>query len=49
MSPREHERIAALGRERGAELAHTVAGKSATLRTLGWPDALTARQNRKAA
>lgn len=42
----ELDRIAELGRKRGAEIAATVAGKSATLRVLGWPEAV--RRTREA-
>lgn len=49
MSPSERERIAELGRARGAELAHTVAQKTASLKTLGWPAAIRLAQQGKAA
>lgn len=40
MSPAERDRIAELGRRRGAELATSVAAKTATLKILGWPEAV---------
>jgi hypothetical protein len=49
MTSEQAARIAALGRERGAELSHTVAGKTAALRTLGWPEALREAQKARAA
>jgi hypothetical protein len=49
MTAAERERIEALGRERGAELAASVAGKANTLRALGWPAAVNQVRERKRA
>ena len=49
MTTDEREQITTLGRERGAELAHTVAGKSRALRVLISPELERLRQTRSRA
>lgn len=49
MTTEERERIQSLGRKRGAELAHTVAGKATALRALGWPAAVQQARGKRAA
>jgi hypothetical protein len=48
VSPEERDRIVALGRKRGAELAHLAAKKADVLRALGWPAAVAEVQKRSA-
>jgi hypothetical protein len=47
MTAAERDRIVLAGRERGAELAASVAGKPNTLRALGWPAAVNQVRERK--
>jgi hypothetical protein len=49
MTAAERDRIVLAGRERGAELASSVAGKANTLRALGWPTAVNQVRERKRA
>jgi hypothetical protein len=48
MTTAERDRIQALGRARGAELAHAVAGKATVLRALGWPAAVQQAREKRA-